>query len=349
MLEGRVLRSVPDTLVLLKPYEDVRYRGIKIPVQKDSTFQYELPEAGIEKYNLVFLSEYRSGGWRPVSFFTDGDTISFTLYDMYRFDENEIVGSDLLEEKRQFEAARKAAFMPKFVALSKEMEANPDDQELGAKLRKQMTDLNAETVFWQQEYLAKSPSVLGLSEYFDLLDNLENFPITRGDLSDMHTFWVDRFPENSLNQVIKDLYGGNMALPQLGAVHDFDLIGKDGTQPLSSFITQNEYTLLDLWAPWCGPCLKKSKAIQAAYDNLLNNGLVVVGVIGGINNQQAFEMARQKHNYPWATFPEINDAQKIWLKYGVNRSGGGQFLINKEGVIVAFNPSVETIESFLAE
>jgi PAS domain-containing protein len=44
-------------------------------------------------------------------------------------------------------------------------------------------------------------------------------------------------------------------------------------------------------------------------------------------------------------YPEVSDAQKIWRKYGFESGGGGQILINGDGIIVAVNPSVEEILS----
>ena len=42
-----------------------------------------------------------------------------------------------------------------------------------------------------------------------------------------------------------------------------------------------------------------------------------------------------KYNYPWKTYIEISDKNRIWEKYGISNSGGAQFLINKDGIIVA--------------
>ena len=43
----------------------------------------------------------------------------------------------------------------------------------------------------------------------------------------------------------------------------------------------------------------------------------------------------------------LNDAEKIWAKYGIGNAGGEIFLIDEKGIIVAISPSIEEIRSFL--
>jgi len=57
--------------------------------------------------------------------------------------------------------------------------------------------------------------------------------------------------------------------------------------------------------------------------------------------------AIEKDKYPWENLVELNDAGKIWVKYGIGNSGGAVFLIDENGNIVANNPSTEEIRNFL--
>ena len=36
----------------------------------------------------------------------------------------------------------------------------------------------------------------------------------------------------------------------------------------------------------------------------------------------------------------------VWSKYGVGNGGGGIFLIGRDGIVVAVNPTVEEIEEY---
>ena len=57
--------------------------------------------------------------------------------------------------------------------------------------------------------------------------------------------------------------------------------------------------------------------------------------------------AAKKDKYPWLNLIELKDAGRIWEKYGVGNSGGGTFLVNKEGVILAINPTDEEVKVIL--
>ena len=58
------------------------------------------------------------------------------------------------------------------------------------------------------------------------------------------------------------------------------------------------------------------------------------------------EAAIKQDKYPWENLVELNDAEKIWEKYGVD-GAGAVFLIDEKGVIVAIAPTVEEIREFL--
>ena len=44
---------------------------------------------------------------------------------------------------------------------------------------------------------------------------------------------------------------------------------------------------------------------------------------------------------------ELNDAGNIWFKYCVGNSGGGTFLVDRDGKILAIGPSPEEVERIL--
>ncbi|MEM6807068.1 MAG: TlpA disulfide reductase family protein [Bacteroidota bacterium] len=152
---------------------------------------------------------------------------------------------------------------------------------------------------------------------------------------------MNKYPEHPLVELSENLMNSKRHIKVGGKFIDFQLIEvKNSPLHLSDLIPQSEYTILDLWAPWCGPCIRKSKKLKENYQALLERNIKVIGVIGGIDQYAKFEGAKTKYNYPWELYPEVNNEKRIWEKYGVSRGGGGQFLINKKGEILAIDPEL---------
>ena len=62
---------------------------------------------------------------------------------------------------------------------------------------------------------------------------------------------------------------------------------------------------------------------------------------------QTAKAAALQDSYPWLNLVELNDAGNIWFKYCVGNSGGGTFLVDQEGKILAICPTAEEVERIL--
>jgi peroxiredoxin len=75
--------------------------------------------------------------------------------------------------------------------------------------------------------------------------------------------------------------GAQPALPPVGEVNkpapDFALPGLDGQNVrLSDY--RGKVVLVNFWGTWCEPCKDETPALQAAYQNLSDQGLVIIGI-----------------------------------------------------------------------
>ena len=75
--------------------------------------------------------------------------------------------------------------------------------------------------------------------------------------------------------------GAEPALPPVGEVNkpapDFALPGIDGRDVrLSDY--RGKVVLVNFWGTWCEPCKDETPALQAAYRNLRDQGLVIIGI-----------------------------------------------------------------------
>jgi thiol-disulfide isomerase/thioredoxin len=134
---------------------------------------------------------------------------------------------------------------------------------------------------------------------------------------------------------------------------DFTLNSPEGEPvTLSDIIAQNEYTLIDFWASWCGPCRAEMPNVVAAYQQYKAKGFGIVGVSLD-NNADKWKEAITNLNITWAQMSDLkgwdNEAAKL---YGVN-SIPATVLVNREGIIIARNlrgeAIAEKLESLFSE
>lgn len=106
--------------------------------------------------------------------------------------------------------------------------------------------------------------------------------------------------------------------------------------------------LIDFWAAWCGPCRGENPNIVKAYEKYHDKGFDVFGVSLD-RDKDAWLEAVEKDNLTWTQVSDLkywqNDAAKL---YGVN-SIPGNFLLDKDGIILARNVRGEDLQNKLAE
>ena len=119
-------------------------------------------------------------------------------------------------------------------------------------------------------------------------------------------------------------------------------------KPLSLEKLKGKVVLIDFWATYCGPCVKKLPEVQALHDKYAEKGLVVIGMhlpeISG-----ACEKFVEGHDF---TFPIALDSGKTAESYGVH-AAPQYFLVNRKGKVVSgyegSPPSEAMIEMLLKQ
>lgn len=166
------------------------------------------------------------------------------------------------------------------------------------------------------------------------------------DIIDVYNqVYANKFADNDI-----DNYMQNWILSQSIKVGDsfIDFTAPDvnGVMHTLSEEIKGKVALIDLWASWCGPCRRESMSMIPLYEKYKDKGFTVVSVARE-SRQKDMEAAIKKDGYPWLCLLELNDAGKIWEKYGVGNGGGAIFMVDKEGKILAVKPSAEEVEAIL--
>jgi len=58
----------------------------------------------------------------------------------------------------------------------------------------------------------------------------------------------------------------------------FETVDVDGNQVTDEMIRGSKLVLLNLWEPWCGPCVREMPELQKLYQTYKDRGLLIIGV-----------------------------------------------------------------------
>lgn len=352
-LTGKVINRNSTTLILKKQTEDSRYRDIEIQIDSTGIFNYELSFAFVEAYELIFKDELERGSWRPILFFPENDTIKFTLYSLQMADSNKIVGSKLSLKENLLNQKIKEKYYDQFDFWYQKMDSLEAKNETNSDYAKIVSDkidsIYKEVALFELRYTENEANLYGYSQFIRILRTEKDrklFPIDT--LNKYHNLFLQKFPNHPYNLISQYRIDGLKNIKVGGNYVDFtapDSIGKNIT--LSNYISKNKLTLIDLWAPWCGPCIQKSKKTIPIFEEFKGSGFGVIAVVGGISSKEQFIQAIEKHNYPWTILSEISDKNNIWEKYSISKSGGSQFLVDNKGIILAINPTPDELRKMI--
>ena len=130
--------------------------------------------------------------------------------------------------------------------------------------------------------------------------------------------------------------------------HDFTATDRLGAEHrLSDYTAHGQYTLLDFWASWCGPCIASFPQMRQLYDSYKDCGLQIIG-ISIDKDRGAWLKALDRHKLPWLQLhcPDKTDGTSASDLYGVCAIPT-TVLIDRNGIIVGVQDSMGELKAKL--
>lgn len=383
-IEGKVVNNPAYSRLMLMPEgTDSRVNGwISIPV-RDGKFSYDLYTDKEEPYEIYAWSDQLEGGWRPVSFFSENGKVELTLYslnqpaDIYsdapltkeliRFkQETERLFMDSLRNARKRLEQENKVMTPEAQVLRAAFENAKDKQEKDELMKKierleeedkvyteeyKTLEKKGQEIYsryrdYHNEYIQSKPTLVGLYLLMQRMMRIRGSEEDAADIINVYnTLYADKFVDNPMTEYVKT-WISSRGIKVGGKYIDFTAPDLEGVNHTLSEEIEGKVALIDLWASWCGPCRRTSISMIPVYEAYKDKGFTIVGVARE-RNANDMKHAIAKDSYPWLNLLELNDAGKIWEKYGVGNAGGRTYLVDKEGKILLIHPTAEEVKAYL--
>ena len=386
IINGKVVDTITKSILLVKPGQFLDSDSlIEIPVT-DGKFHYttklDFPEA-VE----LFLGQAKNVGGRPMPLFLENTTINLTIHPENEFDKNIIDGGDINLEYQKYANDIKSKFGNKIEVIydsisklrkansyyteamnaiqSKINEAKGHDEKLplweerkslvanklhltskGLILDKKLADINKIQNEFKQNYISQNPNIISYFLFInDLVYREESIDINLGKNNLQKLSKAN--PNHPYNKLASDLLEAIDNIKVGKKYTNFSAPDLNGNKVKLSDKIDGKIALLDLWATWCGPCIAKSRTMIPLYDEFKDKGFTIVGVAGERKNTDRLVKFLKKEKWPWLNLVELDKQNNIWQKYNVDGGGGGIFLIDNNGLILAIDPTSDEVRKEL--
>ncbi|MEG2341105.1 MAG: TlpA disulfide reductase family protein [Odoribacter sp.] len=314
VIRGELPGLQTDEVQLVTATVDYRYHGKRVPV-KDHRFEYILELPQVEGYKLIFVTR-DPRVWYTVQFMAEDAILDIRV----NVDKSYTIAGGTLNDDYQ-----------KYLEIQK-------------------TKQRDERYMLMYSYFTDHIDEL---YYFLIIEELQKRQIYDVPIDNQivgaYTTLAARFPQHSYTVLGKTLIDGFNTIRPGGQYIEFEAPDLKGNMVNISDVIRGKVAVIDLWASWCHPCRLKAKAMIPMYEKYKDKGFVVVGVAREFKNTKKLELAIEKDGYPWLQLLELDDSRQIWTRYMLGTAGGGVFLIDRDGTIIAVNPNPEEMELKLKE
>lgn len=314
VVHGKLVGMEVEDVLLVDATLDSRYHGTKVVV-KDHCFEdvLELPHA--KGYKLIFVTR-KPWKWYTVPFIAEDGEVDITV----NVDKNYTVKGGKFNERYQ-----------KYRELQR--------QEIGWKQYSFMHKFCEGQ--WDELYL------------FLVIEELQRRQTYQSELDEelerAYHVLAEKFVFSDYTRLGRMLVDGFHNIRPGGHYVDFEAPDLEGCKVKLSDVIKGKVAIIDLWASWCMPCRAKAKAMIPLYEKYKDRGFKIVGVAREFKNTDRMKQAIKQDGYPWLQLVELDDSYQIWTRYMLGNAGGGVFVVDRDGKILAVNPKPEEVQKILEQ
>lgn len=134
------------------------------------------------------------------------------------------------------------------------------------------------------------------------------------------------------------------------AIRDFTALDLAGEEiRLFDVMSRNQYTLVEFWASWCGPCIAEIPHLKAAYKRFKDQGFEILAFNLDDDREAWRQASEDDYNIEWLNVSdELAFESPVAEMYRVNAIPAS-FLVSKDGVTVGRNLRGSNLEYRLEE
>lgn len=192
-----------------------------------------------------------------------------------------------------------------------------------------------------------------IDNYYMLIHNILNTEYDKESLNfdrltELQPKFAAKFKNHTYTRYSDEVIWRFSNLKPGGDFYDFTLADLDNNEHTLSEAIKGKYAVIDIWAPWCGPCIRKSRELKPVYEAFKDKDFVVIGVATKYDELNEVKDRLAEDEYPWTTLidkPELDS--RINQYYGTEQSGGCNILVDKTGKIVLVNPTADEVSKVL--
>ncbi len=388
-LKGTVVDRKSDTLILKRRNEDLRFATIFIPIINgkfeykmevkdivawDFTFKDELdgggwrpikffPDQKIVQFELYPQNQFEKnkiiGGKINQSMVEYYQAIQINVYSrvapLLKIQDsleknNQYWTPELKRLSDSYESAKSQAQEDFF---KKQMDSliNSGNHKtpLAREIEIQYKQIGSDEIKFRSDYISKNLTIQAYSMILEDLVETRYNSVTLKEIREIYPVFAKKFPNHPYTKLVGDILNGLENIKIGGHFIDFTLPDLNGSKHTLSELIKGKVAIIDLWATWCGPCIRHTRELAPIYDEYHDKGFTIVGIAAEIKNTDAMKDRLEKEKWPWVNLVDLDRQNQIWDKYGVSLSVGKIIMVDKNGTVLAVDPTGEEVKAKLKE